>query len=117
MKSRKEFIQLVVGVGTFLTTGFLFGKTKDSSSGEIPLPPGEEPVSETDPTVKALGYNRNANNVDATRFPERNSRGKKQVCKNCYNYTVLNNGWGKCNVLNKGVVSSAGWCSAWAPKE
>ncbi len=117
MKSRKEFIQLVLGVGTFLTTGFLFGKTKDTSPKDSPLPSGEEPVSETDPTAKALGYNRNANNVDAVRFPERKSQGKKQFCKNCYNYTASNNGWGKCTVLNKGVVSSEGWCNAWAAKD
>ncbi len=118
MNSRKEFFRFVVGVGMYLTTGFLYGKTKDSSSlPDSVLPAGEEPVSESDPTVKALGYHIKKVTGDSSKITDKKALAKIQICKNCYNYTALNNGWGKCNVLNKGVVSSQGWCSAYAAKD
>lgn len=102
----------------YLATNILYGKTKDSSpTADISLPAGEEPVSDSDPTVKALGYHIKKVSADKGKNPDKKALGKIQVCKNCYNYTALNDGWGKCTVLNKGVVSSQGWCSAWAGKD
>jgi hypothetical protein len=118
VNSRKDFFKFVAGIGMYLATNFLYGKTKDSSS--LPnsvLPEGEEPISETDPTVKALGYQIKKISGESGKNPDKKALGKMQICKNCYNYTALNNGWGKCTVLNKGVVSSQGWCSAWAGKD
>lgn len=81
------------------------------------IPEGLSPVSESDPTAKALGFHQDAKHTDFTLYPERKEpTAKNQFCKHCAQYTKLNDGWGKCNIISAGVVSSIGWCSAWSQK-
>ncbi|EOQ97673.1 high potential iron-sulfur protein [Leptospira wolbachii serovar Codice str. CDC] len=88
---------------------------ENKPSGSIPE--GFTPVSESDPTAKALGFHQDAKNTDFTLYPERKeTSAKNQFCKHCAQYTKLNEGWGKCNIVSSGIVSSFGWCSAWSQR-
>ncbi|WP_244279823.1 high-potential iron-sulfur protein [Leptospira brenneri] len=81
------------------------------------LPEGQNPVSESDPTAKALGFHQDAKHTDFNLYPERKEKSaKNQVCKHCAQFSKLNENWGKCNIISAGVVSSRGWCSAWSQK-
>lgn len=117
--SRKTFLTkslylvacLSLGEGALSLTKELMAETKPSG----PAPEGLKPVSESDPTAKALGFHHDAKQTDFTFYPERKEpTAKNHFCKHCAQYTKLNEEWGKCNIISAGVVSSLGWCSAWS---
>ncbi|PJZ84250.1 high-potential iron-sulfur protein [Leptospira harrisiae] len=82
-----------------------------------PLPDDANPVLESDPTAKALGFHHDAKQTDFILYPERKElTTKNQFCKHCAQFTKINENWGKCNIITSGVVSSNGWCSAWSFK-
>ncbi|XDD53331.1 high-potential iron-sulfur protein [Leptospira sp. WS4.C2] len=88
---------------------------ENKPSGSIPE--GFTPVSESDPTAKALGFHQDAKRTDFILYPERKEpSAKKQFCKHCAQYTKLNEEWGKCNIISAGIVSGQGWCSAWSKR-
>jgi len=92
-------------------------KTKESGLEKSPLPNGEIPVLETEPTAIALGFHHDAKQTNFDLYPERKSpSAAKQVCKYCAQFNQLNEAWGKCNIISTGVVSSKGWCSAWSQR-
>lgn len=66
-------------------------------------------VSESDPQAQALGYRKNAKQVDKTRFP-RYAPG--QVCSNCALYQA----GGACPLFAGRQVAANGWCSAYNRK-
>jgi hypothetical protein len=83
----------------------------------IPLPPGQNPVLESDPVASAVGYHRNVKDINYDMYPQRKKPdAKNQHCKSCANYTAVNDGWGKCQILTNGLVASEGWCGSWAKK-
>lgn len=107
------------------TTGSLFllellgsmGNLYSQNKSSFPLPDGEAPISETEPTANAMGFHHDATKTDFNLYPDRKkASSKNEVCKTCAQYTKLNDGWGKCVILNKGVVNANGWCSAWSKK-
>ncbi|MCT8334827.1 high-potential iron-sulfur protein [Leptospira sp. 85282-16] len=82
-----------------------------------PFPDDLHPVLESDPTAKALGFHQDAKDTDFNLYPERKEpTAKNQFCKHCVQYTQVNEGWGKCNIITTGLVSSKGWCSAWTKR-
>lgn len=119
--NRKQFLKntivLTSTLSLILGESVLFGNEKKKENQMFPLPEGEKPVSESDPTAQALGFHQNAEDTDFTLYPDRKlTKAKNQVCQHCAQFTKLNDSWGKCNILSAGVVSNQGWCSAWAKK-
>jgi len=84
--------------------------------------PKEVPAD--DPTAKALGYHSDATAVNTTAYPKRaGPEGQKQFCSNCM--LLVTSGvtipgkegsFGKCSVLQNGLVNSKGWCNSWILK-
>jgi hypothetical protein len=73
-----------------------------------------EPLAESDPTAKSLGYVTDAKKVDAKANP---NYKPGQICGNCMQYT------GKagstevpCNIFPGKTVKAAGWCKVWVLK-
>lgn len=119
-KSRHEFLNTTIKFLFNLPIISLIGNSKlIYSYDKIPsIPEGETPVSESEATASALGFHHDAKKTDFKKFPERKkTSSKNDLCKFCSQYNKLNDGWGKCNILNQGVVSSSGWCSAYTKKE
>ncbi|TGL21739.1 high-potential iron-sulfur protein [Leptospira yanagawae] len=119
--NRKQFLLKSIVLSTTLSLvlgeSVLLGKEKKKENPSFPLPEGTTPVAENDPTAQALGFHQNANDTDFTLFPDRKlPNAKNQICQNCSQFTKVNDGWGKCNILSAGVVSTKGWCSAWSKK-
>jgi hypothetical protein len=125
--SRGRFIKGAIQFGSSLVLLSLSIPTRLNAKGnsknpdakkEIPLPEGESPVKESDPTAKALGFHHDARKTDFTLYPDRKSPlQKNHICLNCAQYNPRNQGWGKCNILTNGLVSSLGWCSAWGERD
>lgn len=112
-KSRREFVQWVIA--TFGVVGTLnFTRAFAADAG---LPAGKTAIAETDSTAQQLGYVKDASKADVKKYPQKKTpEGKKQKCDNCMFYTPDSGGWGKCQVLQSGLVSAKGWCMSWAKK-
>lgn len=81
------------------------------------LPDGKKMISESDPTAMALGYKHDAAKADANKYPQlKKPESKTQRCDNCNFYTKENEKWGKCQLLQAGLVNSKGWCGSWFKK-
>jgi hypothetical protein len=80
----------------------------DAGNGEMP------PVDPSDPTAQSLGYQHNAADVDATRYPDRNPAHN---CSNCILYQgAAGDEWGGCPLFPGRTVNANGWCSSYTPK-
>lgn len=73
-----------------------------------------EPLAESDPTAKSLGYVTDAKKVD----PKTNPNYKPgQTCANCLQYTGKDGAAeGPCNIFPGKTVKAAGWCKVWVLK-
>jgi len=124
-RDRRDFLKqalvAAVAVPFFSITGGLSGQAayaKENKPKEIPLPPGEEKVAADDPIALAIGYKQDVKLIDYKNYPQRKKpEAKNQFCKNCTLYTSVNEGWGKCSMLQKGVVNANGWCSSFNKKD
>lgn len=122
--SRREFIKtLAVGLasaGVFraLTNPAIAAPGKAEPAKDVPLPPGEKKVVETDALPKALGFKHDVKDVDYKKYPKRKEKANQnQFCDNCSLYVKVNDGWGKCTMMaNAGVVAAKGWCGSWSKK-
>lgn len=116
--SRRSFFKYISKIAFSFS---FFGLLNESYAGlkvKSPIPEGQTPVSETDTTASALGFHHDVSKTDFSLYPDRKkASSKNQLCKTCAQYTMLNDGWGKCTILTNGVVNSGGWCSAWSPKQ
>lgn len=74
-------------------------------------PAGESDADPKDPLVTALKYQ-----TDATKVKEANYK-KGQNCSSCMFYTSKDECFGKCQIIPKGVVRAAGWCSSYQVKK
>lgn len=118
--SRQSFLANVSLSFAFLGLGevLLSKAQKERATKEsVELPIGENPVSESEATASSLGFHHDASKTDFKRYPGRaEPSSKNEFCKHCAQFTQLNTGWGKCSILNQGVVSTKGWCGAWSQK-
>jgi len=81
-------------------------------------------VSAEDPTAKALGYHSDAAKVDTTKFPKKaGPDGAKQLCSTCIlmvsagvKVAGKEGAFGKCSVIQTGLVNEKGWCNSWVAK-
>lgn len=74
----------------------------------------EEPLSETDPTAKSLGYVNDAKRVDPASSP---TYKPGQTCANCFHYTAAASApAGPCKIFPNKTVKAAGWCRVWITK-
>ena len=120
--SRRDFIKS----SAIAAFAFAFSRTflkpldvlsKKPTNQEVELPAGEKKLDENDAVAKALGFHHHVKDVDFTKYPQRKKpEAKDQFCKNCALYTAKNDGWGKCQMLANGLVSSQGWCGSWNKK-
>ena len=89
----------------------------DKAEKEIPLPAGETEAAATDPLVGALGYVHDGKNADPKRFPQRAKKeAANQACANCSFYNEKVKGWGKCTLIQNGLVYQKGWCGSYQKK-
>jgi len=73
-----------------------------------------EPLSESDPTAKSLGYVTDASKVDAATNPTYKAG---QTCANCIQYTgKAGAAEGPCNIFPDKTVRATGWCKVWVAK-
>ncbi len=70
-----------------------------------------EPLSESDPTAKSLGYATAAKDVDPATNPTFKAG---QRCANCIQYTgTAGAADGSCTIFPNKTVKAAGWCKVW----
>lgn len=75
------------------------------------------PISETDPMASALGYKHDASKADSAKYPQlKKPEAKNQLCSNCSFYKSESAEWGKCQLLQSGLVNAKGWCASWIKK-
>ncbi|MCB0345329.1 MAG: high-potential iron-sulfur protein [Bdellovibrionales bacterium] len=81
----------------------------------------DSPVPAGDPTATALGYVNDA--ASSAERSARGAEGAKQHCENCILFATAPHKidghegmWGKCNVIQSGLVNAKGWCKSWALK-
>lgn len=74
----------------------------------------DEPLSESDPAAKGVGYVTDAKKVN----PKSNPNYKPgQICGNCMQYTGKPGATdGGCNIFPGKTVKAAGWCKVWVIK-
>lgn len=73
-----------------------------------------EPLSESDPTAKSLGYVTDAKKVDAKANP---NYKPGQDCANCMQFTgKAGAADGPCNIFPGKTVKAQGWCKVWVLK-
>lgn len=117
---RRDFLKtLALTVASIPFAGSILTSFKPAFAAkkEIPLPPGEKPVSESDPVAMALGFKHDVKDIDYAKYPQRKKpTAKNQFCDNCALYTKQNEGWGKCQLLANGLVNAKGWCGSWSKK-
>jgi hypothetical protein len=71
------------------------------------------PLSEDDPTAKALGYHTNAKNVDPKAFP---TYKPNQQCGTCVQLQPGTGNERGCNLFAGKAVNVGGWCKVWVQK-
>ncbi len=81
-------------------------------------------VALDDPTATALGYVHDAAKADLKKFPKRaGAEGATQFCNNCMfvqgeeaEIAGEEGKWVGCQLFQKKVVNSKGWCNSWTKK-
>lgn len=82
----------------------------------ITVAEGMPALEETDPLAIALGYKKDAAEVDTAKYPKRaGASGATQFCSNCALYVEQQDGMGLCTAIPGKLVAGAGWCNAWIP--
>jgi hypothetical protein len=116
--NRRQFIKTSALIFVVGATGSGLLSEVFAANKDVPLPAGETEASEAGPVAIALGYKKDALKVDTAKYPQFKSPGRKnERCKSCALYTSVNASWGKCQLINPGLVSSKGWCVSYSPKE
>ncbi len=119
--SRRSFLKRIVLMAAAVPASRLitgeFKLTGAHAAGLPATPAGKTAISETDAVAQALGYKHNVKDLDYKRYPQRKKPEMKNAfCDNCALYTVEDKNWGKCQMLQAGLVSSKGWCGSWSKK-
>ncbi|MCU0824941.1 MAG: high-potential iron-sulfur protein [Leptospira sp.] len=118
-KSRKEFLRGAIQLGSslFLVSAVFDSISASDESDAVKIIDELKPISEEEPTAKALGFHHDAKNTNFLIYPDRKKKeNTNQVCANCAQFSKGKDGYGKCNILTAGLVSNKGWCSAWSQR-
>ena len=120
---RRDFITFSVSSAFLLPvisrfkSAALVGEAWAKEAAKVALPVGTTEAPATDAVVQALGYKPNVKDIDYKKYPQRKKPdAKNQFCESCAFYTKLNEGWGKCQMITTGAVSSKGWCGSYQKK-
>jgi hypothetical protein len=101
--SRRRFIKIAV-LGA-ASAPLLGGLAMAPAAANLP------PLSEDDPTAKALGYHEDSTKVDAAKYPNHKA---EQVCINCnLHQPAQADGRLPCSIFPGKSVNAQGWCAAW----
>ena len=78
----------------------------------------DEEVAEDEPLAQAMGYVKDAADVDTAKFPKRSGEaGATQFCNNCALYAgEAEAELAPCSIFQNRPVRGAGWCNAWVAK-
>jgi len=88
-----------------------------SRKGSLAFAGGKPPLSPSDPTAQALGYNPDNRKVDTKKWTKKaGAAGKHQMCKTCQFYTPIDSHHGNCQIFVNNTVMSHGWCNSWTKK-
>lgn len=102
IESRRRFLK--VAAGTAVVAAVVGGMPRLARAADLP------PVSENDPTAKALGYVEDANKTtNAAHKPG-------DDCANCQFYSGGPTGRGPCQLFPGKSVNAKGWCISHSPK-
>lgn len=121
-ESRRKFLLRSAAFTTVLLTstsmiGALiknsFGAPTKGKKKEAPLPVGQAEVTSADPVASAIGYNSDTTKVESKDNP---THKKGQNCSSCTLYTKSNESWGKCQMIQSGLVRAEGWCRSYNKK-
>ena len=103
IESRRRFLKVVAG--TTVAAVVMGGLPRFARAADLP------PVTEADPTAKALGYVE-----DASKSPNA-KRKAGDDCTNCQFYTGGTTGRGPCQLFPGKSVNAKGWCVSHTPKK
>ncbi len=103
IESRRHFLK--IAAGTTAAAVMLGGLPRFATAADLP------PVSESDPTAKALAYVEDANKSTNPK------RKPGDVCANCQFYGGGPTGRGSCQLFPGKSVNAKGWCVSHAPKK
>ena len=108
MINRRDFLKLGVKAG---------GGALALSAIPVHLIAGDE-VAEDEALAQAMGYFKDATQVDTAKFPKRaGDEGAKQFCNNCALYAGEPDAeTAPCSIFQNRPVRGAGWCNAWVAK-
>jgi hypothetical protein len=102
IESRRRFLK--VAAGTTVAAVVMGGLPRFARAEDLP------PVTEADPTAKALGY---VEDASKTTNPKRKAGAD---CTNCQFYTGGSTGRGACKLFPGKSVNAKGWCISHAEK-
>jgi len=103
VESRRRFLK--VAAGTTLAGVVMGGLPRFARAADLP------PLSESDPTAKALGY---VEDASKSANPKRKAGDD---CANCQFYTAGANDRGPCQLFPGKSVHAKGWCVSHSPKK
>lgn len=103
VESRRRFLK--VAAGTTAAAVVMGGLPRFARAADLP------PVSESDPTAKALGYVEDATKTTNAKYKAGDD------CANCQFYTGGATGRGSCQLFPGKSVNAKGWCVSHTPKK
>ncbi|MDE1894043.1 MAG: high-potential iron-sulfur protein [Xanthomonadaceae bacterium] len=103
IESRRRFLK--IAAGTTVAAAFAGGLPGLARAADLP------PLSESDPTAKALGYVENAGKTANA------ARKAGDDCSNCQFYSGGPTGRGPCKLFPGKSVNAKGWCISHSPKK
>ena len=102
-ESRRRFLK--VAAGTTAAAVVMGGLPRFARAADLP------PVTEADPTAKALGYVEDASKTTNAK------RKAGDDCSNCQFYSGGATGRGPCQLFPGKSVNAKGWCVSHTPKK
>jgi hypothetical protein len=102
-ESRRRFLK--VAAGTTVAAVVIGGLPRFARAADLP------PVTEADPTAKALGYVE-----DASKTADAKHKAGAD-CSNCQFYSGGATGRGPCQLFPGKSVNAKGWCVSHTPKK
>jgi phage tail tape-measure protein len=104
IESRRRFLKVAAGT---TVAAMMMGSLPRFARAAASLPP----LTEADPTAKALGYVEDASKTTNAK------RKTGDTCANCQFYTAGANGRGACQLFPGKSVNVKGWCVSHSPKK